>query len=90
MILKEERYKFWHWALFTLITFGFYHFYHEYKKTLDLKKFSPEMGETEPILIIVIIALGLTPVADAVQQHHINKYFEKPRIGTQDLRDRIG
>ena len=37
-MLKEERYSFLKWLLFTIFTFGLYHIYHEYVKGEDVGK----------------------------------------------------
>lgn len=74
-MLGEDRYNFWVWLLFTLCTCGLYHFYHEYRKSADLGRLLSKPDTNEAILSLVLCAVGLSFVADAVQQHMINTYF---------------
>ena len=74
-ILKSEKYSFILWFLLTLITCGLYHIYHEYRMTLDIANALGFKDSHEPLISIVLTALGLGIVADAIQQSLINRYY---------------
>ncbi len=74
-ILRTERYSFWPWLIFTLLTCGLYHFYHEYKMSKDLCVALNRPHSDRPLLHIVLCCLGLSIVVDAIQQSEINDFF---------------
>ena len=73
-MIKQEKYKFSHWAVLCLVTCGLYHIYHEYRKSEDLTLLGLG-GPNEAIISIVLTVSGLSIVADAIQQTHINKFY---------------
>jgi len=74
VMLQEQRYSFGMWLLLTIVTCGIYHVYHEYKKTSDIMRIEGRDGG-EPILVAVLTLFGMSIVADAIQQTHINRHF---------------
>lgn len=74
-IIKEQKYSFGMWFLLTLVTCGLYHLYHEYRLSSDLVKHIEGLNENEAILTVGLAAFGMSLVADAIQQSHINKFY---------------
>lgn len=74
-ILHNGNYSFLKWFLFSLITLGFYHIYHEYKLTRDmiLNSHHPENAELIGILAGAISATGLWMIIDLYQQELLNQ-----------------
>lgn len=79
-MLREEKYSFWMWLLFTIVTFGLYHIYHEYRKTADIARVHGEANSYEPLITVLLTMFGLFFVADAIQQAQINRYFGSTRL----------
>ncbi|MCB0417756.1 MAG: DUF4234 domain-containing protein [Bdellovibrionales bacterium] len=75
VMLGYKRYSFLKWFLLCLITFGLYHIYHEYRKSTDIAKVMQEPESMEPLISLILTALALPWVADAIQQVQINRYF---------------
>lgn len=73
-MLGQQKYSFWHWFLLTLVTCGIYHIYHEYRLSTDLVVLQ-KLDANEPILVVLLAIFGLSIVADAIQQSHINHYY---------------
>lgn len=73
-ILKENKYRFGKWFLFCILTCGLYHFYHEYLKSVDIARVIKKTHE-EPVIEIILMVMGLSFVADAIQQSSINAYY---------------
>ena len=77
--LGEERFKFWKWLLLAIITFGIYHIYNEYLVGVAIvdvqRNASRPISENMPLLCVVVSIFGLAVVADAIQQHEINKLY---------------
>jgi Domain of unknown function (DUF4234) len=78
--LGEERFKFWKWFLLTIITFGIYHVYNEYLVGAAIvevqRNANRPVFENMPLLCVVVSICGLSVVADAIQQHEINKLYQ--------------
>lgn len=75
VMIGQHRYSFLKWFLLCLITFGLYHIYHEYRKSTDIAKALQEPDSMEPLVSLILTALALPWVADALQQVQINRYF---------------
>jgi len=72
--LNEERYSFVMWLILCLVTCGLYHFYHEYRMSQDLQTIWPVPGEAHlPLVHLLLSVIGLSIIADALQQSHINR-----------------
>lgn len=71
--LQSEKYSFWMWFALCFVTCGLYHFYHEYRKSADLAELQGQSGSLEPIAGLLLTAVGLMWVADALQQAQINR-----------------
>ncbi len=74
-MLEEDRYQFVPWFLFTLVTCGLYHVYHEYRKTVDIGEATGNVAGNEPMISVLLTLFGLSWVNDAIQQSHINRFF---------------
>jgi len=74
-MIQREKYSFLKWLFFVLITFGLYHLYHEYKICSDIEKVHDRLYSNMPILHLLISIMGMSIVADALQQEEINKFF---------------
>lgn len=74
-MIREEKYHFWKWFLLTLVTCGLYHIYHEYIKSQDIEKVFGRQDSSEAVVTLILALFGLSIVADAIQQSHINKYY---------------
>ena len=73
-MLKEERYSFWKWFIFTILTFGLYHIYHEYVKGEDVGR-CVGADQNIGIISLILTVFGLYIISDAIQQYHINQYY---------------
>jgi hypothetical protein len=73
--LNEEKYSFLKWLLFTLLTFGLYHIYHEYKLTRDMYEFvaGKNNGLEVGIIAAIISATGAWIFVDLYQQSILNE-----------------
>ena len=74
-MLGEEKYSFITWLLLCIVTCGLYHIYHEYRFMRDIAMVTLPPGSSEPIACLALAFFGLTFVADAIQQTHINRYY---------------
>ncbi len=74
-MIKQEKYSFSIWLILTLITCGLYHIYHEYRKSQDIDRALGRTNSNEPLVMVLLTVLGLSIVADAIQQSSINSYF---------------
>lgn len=74
----NKQYSFFLTFLFSIITFGFYFCYHEYRMTLDLHQ--KVYGQTKPwqsLWVIIATFFGLWFLVDSYQQGLINSYYER-------------
>ncbi len=75
--LGEERFSFIKWLLLTVVTCGIYHIYYEYVMAKAITDVQDRRGASPsselPLLSILLSIFGFTLVADAIQQHEINK-----------------
>ncbi len=80
-LLGQERYKFGLWFILTLVTCGLYNIYYEYYLAQGLVEAQEKHGRPKskdlPILSLILTIIGLSVVADAIQQNEINKFFGK-------------
>jgi hypothetical protein len=79
-LLGWEKYGFWKWLLLTLVTFGLYHIYHEYLMGQDMvliqRRLGGHVSENLPLISVVLAALAVPFVADAIQQHELHKLYD--------------
>lgn len=80
-MLKEPRYSFVAWLIFTLLTFGLYHIYHEYKKSSDIARVLGKDPDTSGLIAVVLTFFVAWFVNDAIQQVDINAYFGRQQQG---------
>ena len=74
-MLKQEKYSFWSWLIFSVITCGLYHIYHEYRMGSDIALCDKAANQNLPLVCLLLSLFGLTVVADAIQQFHINQFY---------------
>ena len=79
-IVGFPKYSFIAWLLFTIVTFGFYHIYHEYRKTKDAIVRQVPSETNAPLITILLCVFGFAFVADAIMQSHINQFFGSSAI----------
>lgn len=77
-MLQEERYSFLKWFLFSIVSCGLYHIYHEYVKGEDIDRCIGLGGNTGVVCLLLTI-FGLSIIADAIQQKHINEFYGENR-----------
>jgi len=77
--LGEERFAFWKWLLLSIVTCGIYNIYNEYLVGVAIvdvqRNANRPVSANMPLLCVVISIFGLSVVADAIQQHEINKLY---------------
>jgi hypothetical protein len=78
--LKAEKYHFWPWFLLSLITFGIYGFYILYTFSLDVESIRSKKGRPAnpnfAVINLVLAAIGLHVITQAILQHEINQWFD--------------
>ena len=78
--LGSERFRFWSWLFLSLLTCGLYHVYIEYvigqAITQVQRSLGKEVSANLPLICLLVSIFGLTLVADAIQQHEINAFFD--------------
>lgn len=79
-LLGWQKYGFWKWLLLSLVTFGLYHIYHEYLMGQDLvyvqRRLGFQVAEHLPLISVLLAALAIPFVADAIQQHELHKLYD--------------
>ena len=81
-LLGSDEHGLLKWFLLSLITFGIYHFYHEYKFSQDIIKLQERYGlkvhgPEYPILCLIVSVFGLFLIIDFVHQEELNKIIRK-------------
>lgn len=79
-MMREEKYNFLHWSLFTLLTCGIYHIYHEYRKSTDIALTMKDHDRNEGLVSLLLTIFGMSLIADAIQQTHINRHFGSAKL----------
>ena len=74
-MMKYEKYNFFLWFIFCIFSCGLYHLYHEYVMSEDLSKILGRESGKDGLINLLLSLFGLSIVADAIQQYHINEYF---------------
>ncbi len=74
-MLKQAKYSFWHWFLFSILTCGIYHIYYEYKMAGDLNSVLNDKSPNFQLIILGLSVFGMSVLADAIMQDKINKHF---------------
>ncbi len=74
-MIGEPKYDFASWLLFSIVTCGLYHIYHEYRKSGDIVDACGMQDSNEQVITVLLSAFGLSFVADAILQGHINRFF---------------
>lgn len=79
--LGREQFRFWTWFLLSLVTCGIYHIYTEYVMGTSITAIQRNIGkpanENLALISLLLSIFGLMLVADAIQQHEINAFFER-------------
>ena len=79
-MMKQEKYSFIKWFFLSLITCGLYHVYHEYIMSTDIAKICGRESQQDGLINLLLAVSGLSIVADAIQQHHINEFYGSTKI----------
>ncbi|MCC6137140.1 MAG: DUF4234 domain-containing protein [Bdellovibrionaceae bacterium] len=79
-MIKENKYSFVPWLLFTIITCGLYHIYHEYRKSSDVAKAMKKDEGSAGLTAVVLTVFGLGIICDAIQQSEINAYYGSNKL----------
>lgn len=74
-MIGEQKYSFIKWLLLSFITCGLYHIYHEYIKSEDIARAVGRDPGQDGLINLLLSIFGLSIVADAIQQSHINKFY---------------
>jgi hypothetical protein len=78
-LIEEEKYNFWKWFFLTIITCNIYHIYYEYifaQSIMEVqRKLCRPISSNLHILSVILAIIGLSIVADAIQQDEINGLF---------------
>ena len=78
--LGEKRFHFWKWLLLSIVTCGIYNIYNEYLvgvAIVDVQRHANRpVSANMPLLCVVVSIFALSVVADAIQQHEINKLYQ--------------
>lgn len=74
-MIQKQRYSFLPWFLFTLITCGLYHIYHEWRMSQDISELLGAKAVNLPLITLVLSLFALPIVADAIQQSFINRFY---------------
>ena len=78
-LLKEQRFSFLLWFLVSLVTCFLFSVYYEYIMAQAIVEIQKKGGKAPsndlPVLSLVLSLFGLHVIADAIQQHEINKFF---------------
>ena len=76
----EDKYHFWTWFLLSIITFGIYGFYILYIFSLDVEAIRVRQGKAAnpnfAVINLLLAAIGLHVVTQAILQHEINQWFD--------------
>jgi hypothetical protein len=73
-ILGRTAYNFWRWLLLSIITLMLYMIYHEWSKSVDLALANKRV-RVSGTASLILTALGLWFIANAMQQREINRFF---------------
>jgi uncharacterized membrane protein YvlD (DUF360 family) len=74
-MIGQKKYHFFKWLFLSLITCTLYHVYHEYIMHKDICAALGNPNANDPLVSLILASLGLWIVADAIQQHSINKFY---------------
>ena len=75
-MIGVNKYSFAKWFILLIVTCSLYHIYHEYIMSHDIEqhiKVDPNL----PVICLLLSIFGLSIVADAICQQHINEYYSK-------------
>lgn len=76
-MIGRNKYSWIKWAFLSFITFGLYHIYYEYIMAQDIANALKRPDSITPLACAMLTIFGFFIVADAIQQHDINSYFER-------------
>ncbi len=81
ILLGREELSFWRWFFFTLLTCGLYHIYHEYLVGKYILEIEYQIGKPAPsthlpLAALILSALGLPIITDAIEQKELNEILE--------------
>lgn len=80
-LLGEERLSFTRWLILSVLTCGIYHIYYEYIVGREIEalqeRFAVTRSSSLPATSVILAVVGLSIVADAIQQREINTLVDK-------------
>jgi hypothetical protein len=77
-VIGKEEFSVFKTFIFSLLTFGLYFCYHEYKMTKELQeKVYGQVDDTVALLCAIATLFGLWFVVDSYQQSLLNLHVEK-------------
>ena len=80
-LLEREELFFWTWLFISILTYGIFHLYYEYKMALALmeiqEKYGARVDEHLHIISLLLSLFGFSIVVDAIHQNEINKVYER-------------
>ena len=78
--LGRKEYYFWRWFFLSIVTCGIYEVFEEYKMSQSINyvehKYNLPVHRNLPITAVILTLFGLGIVTTAIQQHHINRFYE--------------
>lgn len=79
--LKRDAYSFWLWFFLSIITCGIFSFYYEYKMANGINEVQADNDlvpdSNLPIICVLLAIVGFGVASLAIQQHQINKLYER-------------
>lgn len=78
--LGRKEYFFWRWFFLSIVTCGIYEVFEEYKMSQSINfvenKYNLPVHRNLPTSAVILTLIGLGFVTTAIQQHHINRFYE--------------
>lgn len=79
--LGSDQFSFWKWFFLTIVTCGIYEVYEEYKmgEAINTIQYNNNFSVTShlPIICLLLTLFGMGLITTAIQQHHINKFYDR-------------
>jgi hypothetical protein len=85
-LLGRQEFSFARWFVFSLLTCGLYHIYWEYIFGQGIDEVqamhnTPVRADNLPLLSVILSLVGLSLIADAIQQREINNTIDTVLAG---------
>jgi hypothetical protein len=90
LVSGEVKFSFLKWLLFTILTCGLYNFYHEYVMGREIVLLQGKCGASQnedlPLISIILCAVSLGIITDAIQQREINRLVDAITVDVNNER----